>query len=158
MRIPSHPASNWQREDANTIACWIVCSRLDYCNSIPYGVTKNNVGRLQRVQTALAMVVCGAPHRSFATVLRRSLYWLPIKQRIAITKWRWWRSWSGYTSNRCISPNLSSTTDRRGHCGRLGRTCRQETDRVACLSRGGATMYGTARHHSRDQRHPSIHS
>ena len=70
------------REVANTIACLIVCSRLDYYNSILYGVTENNIGRLQRIQNALARVVCDAPYRSSATILRRSLHWLSIKQRI----------------------------------------------------------------------------
>ena len=71
------------QETANTISCSIVCSRLDYCNSVLYGVTENNIERLQRVQNSLARVVCGAPYRSSATALRRSLHWLPVRQRIA---------------------------------------------------------------------------
>ena len=70
------------REAANTIALSIVYCRLGIRNSIPYGVTENNIGRLQRVQNELARVVY-APYHSSATVLRRSLHWLPIKQRIA---------------------------------------------------------------------------
>ena len=31
---------------ANMIACSIVCSRRDYCNSILYGITEKNIGRL----------------------------------------------------------------------------------------------------------------
>ena len=68
---------------ANTIACSIVCSRLDYCNTILYGVSDYNISRLQRVQNALARTVCFAPYRSSATDLRRSLHWLPVQQRIA---------------------------------------------------------------------------
>ena len=34
---------------ANTIACSIVCSRLDYCNTVLYGVTAYNISRLQRI-------------------------------------------------------------------------------------------------------------
>ena len=70
------------RDAANTIACSIVCSRLDYCNTILYGVSDYNISRLQRVQNALARTVCAAPYRS-ATDLRRSLHWLPVQQRIA---------------------------------------------------------------------------
>ena len=59
---------------ANKIVCSIVCSRLDYCNSMLYVVTENNIESLQHVQNALARVVCGTPYRSSATVLRRSLH------------------------------------------------------------------------------------
>ena len=33
----------------------------------------------------MARVICGAPHRLSATVLQRSLHWLPIQQRIDCT-------------------------------------------------------------------------
>ena len=56
--------SGIDREAANTITCSIVCSRLNYCSSILYGVTKNNIGCLQRVHTVLERVVCGIPYRS----------------------------------------------------------------------------------------------
>ena len=35
------------QDTANTIACSLVCTRLDYCNAILYGVTKQNIDRLQ---------------------------------------------------------------------------------------------------------------
>ena len=70
------------QDKANTIACSIVCSRLDYCNNVLYGVTALNISRLQRVHNTLARVVCDAPYRSSATNLPRSLYWLPIAERI----------------------------------------------------------------------------
>ena len=41
----------------NTIACSIVHSRLDYCNSLLYGASKKSPDRLQRVQNKLARVV-----------------------------------------------------------------------------------------------------
>ena len=52
------------REAVNTISCSIVCSRLNYCSSILYGFTKNNIGRLQCVHKVLARVICGVPYRS----------------------------------------------------------------------------------------------
>src|SRR6201995_5322503 len=39
------------RTIANTIACSIVHTRLDYCNSLLYGVSAKNTQRLQRVQS-----------------------------------------------------------------------------------------------------------
>ena len=34
---------------AKSVACSIVGSRLDYCNSLLYGTTQSNIDRLQRV-------------------------------------------------------------------------------------------------------------
>ena len=70
------------RDAANTVACSMVSSRLDYCNAVLYGVTGHNISRLQRVQNTLARVVCTAPYRSSATHLRKSLHWLPVAERI----------------------------------------------------------------------------
>ena len=72
----------FDRDTTNTITCSIVFSRLDYCNVILYGITDHNLNRLQRVQNSLARVACVAPYRSSATRIRRSLHWLPIRQRI----------------------------------------------------------------------------
>lgn len=83
LRALHHIRHLIDREAANTMACSIVCSRLDYCNSVLYGVTDANIGRLQRVQNSLARVVYNAPYRSSATALRRTLHWLPIKERIS---------------------------------------------------------------------------
>jgi hypothetical protein len=60
----------------------IVGSRLDYCNSLLNGTTGRNIDRLQKVQNSLARVVCRAPWAASATELRRSLHWLPVRQRI----------------------------------------------------------------------------
>ena len=70
------------QDTANTLACSIVASRLDYCNAVLYGVTDRNYKRLQRVQNSLARVVCNAPYRSPSLPLLKSLHWLPIEQRI----------------------------------------------------------------------------
>ena len=67
---------------ANTIACSIVSTRLDYCNSLLYGMSVNNIGRLQRVQNTLARVVAGTRKRDHITPVLRDLHWLPIARRI----------------------------------------------------------------------------
>jgi len=70
------------RETANTLACSIVATRLDYCNSVLSGITAKNITRLQRVQNSLARVVCCAPYRSPSRPMLQSLHWLPIEYRI----------------------------------------------------------------------------
>ena len=57
------------QDTATTIACLLVCTKLDYCNAILYGVTKQDIGRLQHVQNSLARVVRLAPCRSSASRL-----------------------------------------------------------------------------------------
>ena len=71
------------RNTANTLACSIVATRIDYCNSLLYGVSHKNLHRLQRVQNSLARVVCDVPLRSPSTPLLSTLNWLPIEQRIS---------------------------------------------------------------------------
>ena len=70
------------RDTAVTLACSIVASRLDYCNSVLYGVTDANITKLQRVLKSLARVVCKASYNAPSNGLLHELHWLPIRQRI----------------------------------------------------------------------------
>jgi len=63
------------RDTANTIACSLFATRLDYCNAVLHGVTGINISRLQRVQNSLVRVVCAAVYRSPSALLLRSLHW-----------------------------------------------------------------------------------
>jgi len=70
------------RKVANTIACSIVSTRLDYCNSLLYGTSMKNIAKLQRVQNSLARVVTGRKRREHITPVLKDLHWLPVEQRI----------------------------------------------------------------------------
>ena len=72
----------WHLHDvANAMACAIIGSRLDYCNSIFYGMSLN-FDKLQRVQNRAARIVCGVGRRQqSARQLRHSLHWLPVRAR-----------------------------------------------------------------------------
>ena len=70
------------RTVANTVACSIVSTRLDYCNSVLYGASAQNIQRLQRVQNSLARVVSGTKKREHIKPVLRDLHWLPVPQRI----------------------------------------------------------------------------
>jgi hypothetical protein len=67
---------------ANTVACSIFSSRLDYCNSLLFGVSTNNIQKLQRVQNTLARVVAGSKRRDHIKPVLRDLHWLPVARRI----------------------------------------------------------------------------
>ena len=67
---------------ANTVACSIVSTRLDYCNSLLYGTSVRNIQRLQRIQNSLARAVSGAKKRYHIRPVMKDLHWLPVAQRI----------------------------------------------------------------------------
>lgn len=61
-----------------------VTSRLDYCNSLFYGLPARDLGRLQLVQNAAARLVTKIKrydHQHITPVLR-DLHWLPIRDRV----------------------------------------------------------------------------
>ena len=72
------------RDIANTLACSIAGSRIDYCNALNiYGVSGKNIDRLQRLQNGLARVVCDIGVRKLHNSgLNSMLHWLPIRTRI----------------------------------------------------------------------------
>ena len=74
------------------------------------------------------------------------------------TKWWWWTSRSGYTSNHCISPSMSSTTDRREHWGRPIRTWWPSPEPRHWSRHVPSAQSGTACYQSRVPRHPFRHS
>ena len=59
-----------------------VSSRLDYCNSLLYGITDIDLTRLQRVQNRLARLATNSPPFTYSFPLLRSLHWLPVRFRI----------------------------------------------------------------------------
>ena len=59
-----------------------VSSRLDYCNSLLFGVTDSLVQRLQAVQNAAARLVSGTRRSEHITPVLRQLHWLPVRERI----------------------------------------------------------------------------
>ena len=69
-------------EAAKAVACALVTSHLDYCNSRLYNLPDRDIERLQRVQNCLARVVCKASRFSRSKPLLYFLHWLPVKYRI----------------------------------------------------------------------------
>ena len=82
IRALRHIRPVLNRSVANTMACSIISTRLDYCNSLLYGTSVNNINRLQRIQNTLARIVSGTKKRDHITPVLRDLHWLPVPQRI----------------------------------------------------------------------------
>ena len=60
----------------------VISSRLDYCNSLLYGVTKEHIEKLQKVQNAAARLISlRKKHESVSDVLL-DLHWLRVEARI----------------------------------------------------------------------------
>ena len=69
-------------ETAILLANAMVCSFLDYCNSLLYGVSKSNIAKLQRDQNALCSIIFRLDKMSHVTPFLKKLHWLPIQHRI----------------------------------------------------------------------------
>ena len=61
----------------------LVSSRIDFCNSLLYGIKGGLIRRLQSVQNSLARVVDqSVKYRDHISPTLRQLHWLPVHQRI----------------------------------------------------------------------------
>ena len=75
--------SSLDTNSAVLLANAIVHTKIDYCNSLLYGISEYSIVRLQRVQNSLARVVCKSTRfNSHSTDLLKKLHWLPVPQRI----------------------------------------------------------------------------
>ena len=59
-----------------------VTARLDYANSILYGLPKVQLNKLQKVQNAAARIITGCGFRDHITPVLINLHWLPVEKRI----------------------------------------------------------------------------
>ena len=69
------------KEAAAMITHAFVTSRLDYCNSLLYGISKSLAAKLQRVLNCAARIVSRTKSSSHITPVLKSLHWLPVAQR-----------------------------------------------------------------------------
>jgi len=66
-------------EATKTLVYAFISSRLDYCNSLLFGICDNLLRRLQVVQNAAARLVTGTRRREHITPVLRQLHWLPVR-------------------------------------------------------------------------------
>jgi len=74
----------WSRSTAatETVVHAFIVNRLDYCNSLLYGVADGLMRRLQSVQNVATWLVTGARRCEHITPNLRQLHWLPMRQRV----------------------------------------------------------------------------
>ena len=60
-----------------------VTARLDYCNSLLYGISDKQLNKLQIIQNQTAKLITGEKKFGHVTPVLKSLHWLPpVKERI----------------------------------------------------------------------------
>jgi hypothetical protein len=75
--------SSLTTEAAATLVHSFISCRLDYCNSILFGVSDRVLRKLQLVQNSAARLITSRRRFDHITsVLRDQLHWLPVRQRI----------------------------------------------------------------------------
>ena len=83
IRALRHIRGSLTLNAAKSIACSLVASKIDYANSVLYGINAKNLNRLQVMQNSLARVVMNAPRLTSTKSLFEQLHWLPIQHRIS---------------------------------------------------------------------------
>ena len=69
-------------ESTKALVHAFVTCRLDNCNSLLYGLPKNQIEKLQRVQNCAGRLVVNARRHDHITPVLKDLHWLPVDQRI----------------------------------------------------------------------------
>ena len=69
-------------QDSEKLVHAFISSRLDYCNALYNGLTKQMLNTLQLIQNAAARIVTRTSKCNHITPVLKSLHWLPVKQRI----------------------------------------------------------------------------
>ena len=60
----------------------LITSRVDYCNSLLYGLPATQLNKIQHVLDAAARLLCRSPRHWHTIPFMYNLHWLPVNLRI----------------------------------------------------------------------------
>ena len=99
----------WHRDAATLkLVLSLVISKLDYCNSLFYNMSLENIHKLQLIQNHAARLVKKAPKRSSAKLLLKDLHWLPVKKTVLFIKLQFSFTTSSMTTHHHHTSESSS--------------------------------------------------
>jgi len=70
------------QKTCETLVHALISSKLDFCNSLLFGLPKHLLKKLQHVQNAAARLVTFSRKEEHVTPILYNLHWLPVEQRI----------------------------------------------------------------------------
>ena len=82
LRIISKVRPLLSQSDAEKLVHAFISNRLDYCNALFAGLSKQVLNKLQLIQNAAARVLTKTKKFDHITPILSYLHWLPVKQRI----------------------------------------------------------------------------
>ena len=71
-----------KKKDAETIIHALITSKLDQCNSLLIGTSRQNIAKLQRAQNSALRYVCKLSPRASLSRHYQELHWLSVEKRI----------------------------------------------------------------------------
>ena len=69
-------------KDLRSLTNSLIVSKLDNCNSLLYGISQYDLGRLQKFQNSCARLIYGRHRHDHVSDLYVDLHWLPVRSRI----------------------------------------------------------------------------
>ena len=82
IQYSAYPKVSVSGISTDTLVHAFIINRIDYCNSLLFGLPSVHLLKLQRLQNAAARLISNVPRYSHITPVLCSLHWLPVKFRI----------------------------------------------------------------------------